>query len=331
MALSQDVESADSPATPYTAFSKTSKRWIVLIVAFAGMFSPLSSFIYYPAINALASGLQTTVEAINLSITSYMIVSGILPSILGNAADQIGRRPVYIVAFVVYLIANVGLAVQSSFPALLVLRMIQSAGSSGTIALGYGVIADIAPPSERGLYVGIVLCGPNVAPSLGPVLGGVLADRIGWRWIFWFLCIMGAICLLIICLFLPETARSVVGNGNLSATGINQDLISKFRGRHSREASPTRLLPKKRFKMFNPIACLGIILYKDNATIFLANGIFYMIYCCIQASLSSSFIAIYDYREIQAGLIYLPFGFGCLLASYAAGTSLAPFASTSLT
>ena len=331
MASSQEVETAGLPATPYTAFSKASKRWIVLIVAFAGMFSPLSSFIYYPAINSLASGLQTSVEAINLSITSYMIVSGILPSILGNAADQVGRKPVYIFAFIVYFIANLGLALQNSFPALLVLRMIQSAGSSGTIALGYGVIADIAPPSERGLYVGIVLCGPNVAPSLGPVLGGVLADCAGWRWIFWFLCILGGICLLIICLFLPETARSVVGNGSIPATGVNQDLISKFRGRHSEESSPTRLLPKKRLKIFNPIACLTIMFYKDNATIFLANGIFYMIYCCIQASLSSSFISIYHYRELEAGLIYLPFGFGCLLASYAAGTGLTSFVSTFLT
>ena len=322
MAMTQDVEAAGLQATPYTTFSKVSKRWIVLIVAFAGMFSPLSSFIYYPAINALASGLQTSVESINLSITSYMIVSGILPSILGNAADQIGRRPVYVVAFVVYFIANVGLAIQNSFPALLVLRMIQSAGSSGTIALGYGVIADIAPPSERGLYVGIVLCGPNVAPSLGPVIGGVLADRAGWRWIFWFLCIMSGLCLFIICLFLPETARSVVGNGSTPATGINQDLVSKYRSRRSEKESPGILPEKKKFKMFNPIACLSVMFYKDNATIFLANGIFYMTYCCIQASLSSSFISIYHYQELEAGLIYLPFGFGCLMASYAAGTGL---------
>ena len=125
------VEASNCEEAPYTVFEKTRKRWIVLIVAFAGMFSPLSSFIYYPAINALATGLHTSVEAINLSITSYMVVSGILPSILGDAADRIGRRPVYIFAFVVYFSANLGLALQDSFPALLVLRMLQSMGSSG--------------------------------------------------------------------------------------------------------------------------------------------------------------------------------------------------------
>jgi MFS family permease len=120
------------PSTAYSVFSKTQKRWIVFIIAFAGMFSPLSSFIYYPAIHALATDLHTSIGAINLSITTYMIVSGITPSLLGDAADQVGRRPIYNFAFAVYLAANIGLALQRSYPALLVLRMIQSIGSSGT-------------------------------------------------------------------------------------------------------------------------------------------------------------------------------------------------------
>jgi hypothetical protein len=129
--LQQENGVSSSQNIQYSIFSKTQKRWIVLLVAFAGMFSPLSSFIYYPATHALAADLHTSIEAINLSITTYMIVSGITPSILGDAADQIGRRPVYIFAFVVYFAANIGLALQNSYPALLVLRMVQSVGSSG--------------------------------------------------------------------------------------------------------------------------------------------------------------------------------------------------------
>ena len=129
--LQQENSISSSQNVQYSIFSKTQKRWIVLLIAFAGMFSPLSSFIYYPATHALATDLHTSIEAINLSITTYMIVSGITPSILGDAADQIGRRPVYIFAFVVYFAANIGLALQNSYPALLVLRMVQSLGSSG--------------------------------------------------------------------------------------------------------------------------------------------------------------------------------------------------------
>lgn len=174
------VHIPNDPATlPFSTFTAWEKRWILFLGAFAAMFSPMSSFIFYPAITSMAEGLGVTTGLINLAVTTYMIVSGIVPSLLGNAADKLGRRPVYIVALSIYFVANVGLALQNSFPALLVLRMVQSAGSSGkshsrshtnprsdnqlkekgTISLGYGIISDIASPAERGLYVGIFNLG----------------------------------------------------------------------------------------------------------------------------------------------------------------------------
>ena len=121
----------DAPSAPYSAFTKKQKRWLVFLAALAGMFSPMSSFIFYPAINSVADGLGVTVGLVNLAITTYMVVSGITPAILGNAADKVGRRPVYVLALGLYFVANVGLALQNDFAALLVLRMVQSAGSSG--------------------------------------------------------------------------------------------------------------------------------------------------------------------------------------------------------
>ena len=125
----EQEQAPDTP--PYSIFTRGEKRWIVFLVAYAGLFSPLSSFIYYPALFSLAEDLNITLTMANLSITTYMIVSGVAPSILGDMADTIGRRPLYLVAILTYTIANVGLAVQRSYPALLVLRMLQSAGSSG--------------------------------------------------------------------------------------------------------------------------------------------------------------------------------------------------------
>ena len=115
----------------YSEFTKAQKRWIILLVAFAGMFSPLSSSIYYPAIHTIALDLRVTITLVNLTVTSYMIVSGITPAIVGDLADMTGRRPIYLATFLIYFAANVGLALQRSYPALLVLRMLQSAGGSG--------------------------------------------------------------------------------------------------------------------------------------------------------------------------------------------------------
>jgi MFS family permease len=95
------------------------------------MFSPLSSFIYYPAITPIAFSLHVSIELINLTITSYLVISGIAPALLGDMADTLGRRPVYIGILSIYVGANVGLALQSSYAALMVLRMVQSFGASG--------------------------------------------------------------------------------------------------------------------------------------------------------------------------------------------------------
>lgn len=80
----------------YSTFSTTSKRWISFTASSAAMFSGLSSFLYYPAIHPLAESLHASIELINLTITSYLVVSGIVPSVIGDLADRTGR-PLYLV------------------------------------------------------------------------------------------------------------------------------------------------------------------------------------------------------------------------------------------
>ena len=115
----------------YSSFAKRQKWLIIVLATFAASFSPLSSFIYFPAVTALSESLNVSIAKINLTITSYMIVAGIFPAILGDLADTVGRRLVYLLMMSIYCAANVGLASQNNWTALFVLRMVQSAGSAG--------------------------------------------------------------------------------------------------------------------------------------------------------------------------------------------------------
>lgn len=125
---------------------------------------------------------------------------------------------------------------------------------------------------------------------------------------------LGGICLLMVLFTLPETARSLVGNGSITAHGINRTVlsyISEWRmpnsGSQGRGERPTLSLP-------NPLASLILLLLKDVAIVLVCNGIYYMIYCCAQASLSSLFIQVYHYGELASGLVYIPFGVACLIS-----------------
>lgn len=126
----EDHHVLQDSSRPYSCFSQRQKTCISFIASFSAMFSGLSSFIYYPVVNAISRSLHVSIELINLTITSYQIVSGIAPSILGDLADQSGRRPVCLIAFTLYFAANLGLALQNNYIALVVLRCLQSAGAS---------------------------------------------------------------------------------------------------------------------------------------------------------------------------------------------------------
>jgi hypothetical protein len=115
----------------YSTFSTRRKKWTVWLMALASWFSPASGFIYFPAIHALADSLGVSIGKINVTVTSYLVVSAVAPAIVGSAADEAGRRPVLVISLLIYIIANIGLAVQRSYVALLLLRMLQSAGISG--------------------------------------------------------------------------------------------------------------------------------------------------------------------------------------------------------
>ncbi|KAL4746265.1 hypothetical protein BDW72DRAFT_207495 [Aspergillus terricola var. indicus] len=308
---------------PYSAFSHRKRKAITYQASFSAMFSGISSFIYYPAIQPLAHSLHVSIAAINLTVSAYLIVAGIVPSVIGTMADEAGRRPVSILAFTIYFAANLGLALQKSYVALVILRCLQSAGSAGTIAIAYGVIADVTTPQERGGYVGILMTFTNSAPSLAPVIGGALVQELSWRWIFWLLAIVSGANLFSLLLFFPETSRRLVGNGSFHRRSrINRSLYYMYikRGKLDEPSTSTetsgfslsRLVP-------NPVACLTALLDKATLITIIVGSIQYAIYSALGTSLSTEMANRYSLEGLIAGLIFLPSGIGGLLAAFLTG------------
>ena len=160
----------------------------------------------------------------------------------------------------------------------------------------------------------------NTAPSLGPVLGSALNSTLGWRAIFWFLTACSGSCLLAIGVSLPETSRSIVSNGSLSISGVHKVPFRFMRpGADEHRANPQNQDSRRTsfHKAFS--LCLQTLRQKDKLIVLSTLAILYMTYACLQASLSTSFIHIYHFSDLQAGLIYLPFGLGCAFMAYLTG------------
>ncbi|KAJ5625340.1 hypothetical protein N7510_001649 [Penicillium lagena] len=237
---------------------------------------------------------------------------------MGSLADQAGRRPAYICCFVVYIVGNIALALQRHFPALLILRAVQSSGSSGTVALASAVAADIITPRERGYYMGLASLGNILAPSLGPILGGLLSQYLGWPAIFWFLAIAAAAFFVLLLLFFPETCRAIVGDGSTTALGLNRTFWSYMKQPLNQEAdSFPRQSPQQRRKwtILNPWFALRLFSHRPVGLILLVNGVIFASYYAVTAGVASLFKALYNLHDLGIGLSFIPAGLGSLVSA----------------
>ncbi|KAJ6456489.1 MFS general substrate transporter [Mycena sanguinolenta] len=307
---------------PHSIYTSAEKWTIVALIGFGGLFSPLSSNIYFPVIPTLSEAFHKSIELINLTVTMYIVFQGLAPMFWGTLADSYGRRLMFICCLLLLSASCIGLALvpTNAYWLLLFLRCFQSAGSASTIALGAGVVGDISTPAERGGFFGVYNLGPLVGPAIGPVLGGALGQHLGWRSIFWFLCIASAACAITLILFLPETLRSLVGNGSIPPPTISRPLIPLF-GRGTRARTTGTAPPARTRKPFqNPLRLLFnldiLILLSFNGLI---CAVFYGVNTSIATVLHETYPAL---SETGLGLCYIAIGGGMLLGSVISGKLL---------
>lgn len=145
------------PPKPYTTFTTTQKRLLTLLLGLATITSPLTATIYFPLLPLLRSHFHSSSQAINLTITLYIIFQALSLAIFGPLSDSLGRRPVYLITITLYVVGILGLALnRKSYTVLLVLRALQSLGASAAYAVSFGVVADVCVPSDRGRMLGPV-------------------------------------------------------------------------------------------------------------------------------------------------------------------------------
>ncbi|KAI5269745.1 MFS general substrate transporter [Aureobasidium subglaciale] len=321
-----DEEAADDPSllwrtntTPFSIYTNRQKLCIVLLVSFAATFSGFASNIYFPSIPTIASDLSSSVELINLTVTGYLIFQGLSPTLWGAVSDTYGRRITYICTFAIFIAACIGLAETKSYAQLLVLRCLQSTGSASTIAIGAGVVGDITTREERGGYMGYFQAGLLLPVAFGPLIGGALADSLGWRSIFWFLTIYAVVFLLVLVALLPETLRSLVGDGSVAPPIYAVSLFSACLARQDLEPTDCSLASKK---CINVLGSITILMERRSIFSILLVGLYYMVWQMVVTVLSSVFQTTYNMSDLQVGLVYLANGVGCMLGTLTTGKLL---------
>lgn len=135
----------------FTSFTRSQLRGLRLLLGFSAITSPLTATIYFPLLPLLRAQFNTSAQGINLTLTIYIVFQAISPVVFGPLSDTYGRRPIFLYTLALYLISNIGLAVnERNYVVLLVVRAFQSLGASAAYAIAFGVVADVCTQSERG-------------------------------------------------------------------------------------------------------------------------------------------------------------------------------------
>jgi EmrB/QacA subfamily drug resistance transporter len=143
-------------------------------------------------------------------VTAYLLTSTASTPLWGKISDLYGRRPLFIAAIVTFLAGSVMSALAQNIEELIGFRAVQGLGAGGLMSLAFATIGDVIPPRERGKYMGYFGAVFGLSSVAGPLLGGLLTDGPGWRWIFWINVPIGLVALAIVAavLKLPHVKRS---------------------------------------------------------------------------------------------------------------------------
>nr|WP_274717211.1 multidrug effflux MFS transporter [Corynebacterium hesseae] len=183
--------------------------------------APFATDMYLPVMPEIVSDLGTTRSMVQLTISGFFIGMGVGQLVMGPLSDAIGRKRLLIAGAALALAASVLAAMAPTATVLVAARVLQGLGGGACTVLARAVVPDLVHGSAAAKAYSLLMALQGIAPAVAPVLGGVLAEPLGWRGIFWVLAGLHAVQLVLAVAIVPETAggrsraglfRTVAGN-----------------------------------------------------------------------------------------------------------------------
>jgi len=200
-----------------------------------GMFlAALDQTIVSTALPTIVGDFHRT-DLLSWVITAYLLTSTAATPLWGKAGDLYGRKRVFQLAIVVFLVGSVLCGAAQNMYQLIAFRGIQGIGGGGLISLVFAIIGDVIPPRERGRYQGYFGGVFGLSSVVGPLAGGFFVDNTSWRYIFYINLPLGILALIVTnrVLKLPFVKREVKidwAGAGLLVSGVSSILLATQSG-----------------------------------------------------------------------------------------------------
>lgn len=165
--------------------------------------------------NIVSTALPTIVrefnslESLSWVLTAYMLSSTITVPIYGKLSDMYGRKELYLLGIIIFLIGSVLCGMAESMNQLIFFRAIQGIGGGALMTNSFAIIADLFNAEERGKWQGLMGAVFGLSSVLGPFMGGWITDNLDWRWNFYFNLPIGALALAGVFFLMPKIRSSI--------------------------------------------------------------------------------------------------------------------------
>jgi EmrB/QacA subfamily drug resistance transporter len=193
---------ADVPAichTPAVPVTPAGKQIVLFIAVLAGFITPFDGSAVNIALPAM--GAEFHMDAISLSwiATAYLLAAALFLVPFGKIADIYGRKRIFLYGIAIFTLSSLVMTMVPTTSLLIAVRVFQGFGGALIYGTSIAILTSVFPPGERGKALGIYITAVYVGLTVGPFLGGVLTQYLGWRSIFFVNVPIGiAACILIL-------------------------------------------------------------------------------------------------------------------------------------
>ncbi len=193
-------------AHPAVEISPRARFQVLGAILLALLLGALDQTIVGTALPRIVTDLQGN-DLYTWVVAIYLLTSTISVPFYGKLSDFYGRKPMLIFGVVVFLVGSALSGLSQTMWQLILFRGVQGIGAGSLFPISLAVIGDLFTPAERGKYQGLFGAVFGLAALVGPALGGVITDTIGWHWIFYINLPIGLLSLLVVSRVLPSLNR----------------------------------------------------------------------------------------------------------------------------
>lgn len=190
---------------------------LLLALALLSATAPFATDMYLPTLPAVGAEFGAPDSVVQLTLSGFFVGMALGQLMVGPISDVIGRRRLLIVGAIVALVASAIAALSPSIAIFVAARFLQGLGGGACVVLARAMVPDLLSGREAAKTYSLLMAILAIAPAVAPIVGGLLAEPIGWRGIYWVLTGLHAVQLLVVLKIVPETGGQ--SPGGQGATG----------------------------------------------------------------------------------------------------------------